>query len=33
MEDYYLAEERMKTADDAETVTLDELVQRYGLED
>ncbi|MBU4202621.1 MAG: ribbon-helix-helix protein, CopG family [Acidobacteria bacterium] len=33
MEDYYLAEERMKTFSEANTISLQELKKRYDLED
>jgi RHH-type rel operon transcriptional repressor/antitoxin RelB len=33
LEDYYLAEERIKTYDQAKTISLDELVSKYGMED
>jgi len=33
LEDYYLAEERMKTAHETKSIPLAELVSRYGLED
>jgi len=33
MEDYYLAEERLKSLSEAKTIPLDEIMKRYGLED
>jgi RHH-type transcriptional regulator, rel operon repressor / antitoxin RelB len=33
MEDYYLAEERMKSFNDAKTISLKDLMNRYDLED
>jgi RHH-type rel operon transcriptional repressor/antitoxin RelB len=33
LEDYYLAEERLKTFDEAKTIPLEEIMKRYGLED
>ena len=33
LEDYYLAEERMRTYDQAKAIPLEELVKKYGLED
>lgn len=33
LEDYYLADERMKTYDEAKTISLDDLVSKYGMED
>ena len=33
LEDFYMAEERMKTFDQAKTISLDELVNKYGVED
>jgi RHH-type rel operon transcriptional repressor/antitoxin RelB len=33
MEDYYLAEERMKSFSDARTISLRDLMKRYDLED
>lgn len=33
MEDYYLAEERLKSFDEAKTIPLEEIMKRYGLED
>jgi RHH-type rel operon transcriptional repressor/antitoxin RelB len=33
MEDYYLAEERLKSFNEANTIPLEEIMKRYGLED
>jgi RHH-type rel operon transcriptional repressor/antitoxin RelB len=33
MEDYYLAEERLKSFNEANTIPLEEIKKRYGLED
>lgn len=33
MEDYYLAEERLKSFNEAKTIPLEEIMKRYGLED
>ena len=33
LEDFYMAEERMKTFVQAKTISLDELVNKYGVED
>jgi RHH-type rel operon transcriptional repressor/antitoxin RelB len=33
MEDYYLAEERLKSFNEARTIPLEEIMKRYGLED
>jgi len=33
MEDYYLAEERLKSFNEAKTITLEKIMKRYGLED
>lgn len=33
MEDYYLAEERLKSFNEAKTIPLEEIVKRYGVED
>jgi RHH-type transcriptional regulator, rel operon repressor / antitoxin RelB len=33
LEDYFLAEERMRTFDRAKTISLDDLVKKYGVED
>jgi RHH-type transcriptional regulator, rel operon repressor / antitoxin RelB len=33
MEDYYLAEERMKSFSDAKTISLKDLKDRYNIED
>lgn len=33
MEDYYLVEERLKSFNEANTIPLEEIMKRYGLED
>ncbi len=33
MEDYYLAEERLKSFNDAKTIPLEEIMKRHGMED
>jgi len=33
LEDYYLAEERLKSFDESKTIPLEEITKRYGLED
>lgn len=33
MEDYYLAEERLKSFNEANTIPLEEIMKRYDLED
>lgn len=33
MEDYYLAEERLKSFNEAKNIPLEEIMKRYGLED
>ena len=33
MEDYYLAEERLKSFNEAKTIPLEGIMKRYGLED
>jgi RHH-type rel operon transcriptional repressor/antitoxin RelB len=33
MEDYYLAEERLKSFNEANIIPLEEIMKRYGLED
>lgn len=33
MEDYYLAEGRLKSFNEANTIPLEEIMKRYGLED
>lgn len=33
MEDYYLAEERLKSFNEANTIPLEEIMKRYGVED
>lgn len=33
MEDYYLAEERLKSFNEAKTIPLEKIMKRYGLED
>ena len=33
LEDYYLAEERLKSFDEYKTIPLEEITKRYGLED
>ncbi len=33
IEDYYLAEERLKSFSEANTIPLEEIMKRYGLED